>query len=139
MAGHVKGRDIGGRGGWPQLAATASVLRAVSVATGATDVCDVERTVTNEGTIRTALDVAKRVKIVKPDTCGITLAKGQDPAAAPDGQAARKASIEVDWTEPWERKTVRWPVQGAGMVKVSVGSTRGGFDTRELPPGSAGQ
>ena len=34
-------------------------------------------TVTNEGGMPTALEIAKRVKMVRPDTCTITLGEGR--------------------------------------------------------------
>ena len=48
---------------------------------------DVELTVTNEGKMPTALDIAKRVKMVRPDTCTITLAKGQALVQPPEASS----------------------------------------------------
>jgi hypothetical protein len=93
---------------------------------------DVELQVTNEGKMPTALDIAKRVKMVRADTCTITLAKGQDLVQPPDGQPRQRAAIEIDWLKPGETKSVTWQVKGAGQVKVAIGSTRGGTDSREL-------
>jgi hypothetical protein len=93
---------------------------------------DVELTVTNEGKMPTALEIAKRVKMVRPDTCTIVLAKGQELVQPPEGQPRQRAAIEIDWLKPGETKSVKWQVKGTGQVKVSVGSTRGGSDSRQL-------
>ncbi len=93
---------------------------------------DVALRVTNEGLLPTALDIAKRVAIVRPDTCTIQLARGQSLAAAAEGQPEQRGSIEIDWLEPGETKSVTWTVSGAGTATVSIGSTRGGVDRREV-------
>jgi hypothetical protein len=80
----------------------------------------------------TALDIAKRVKIVRPDTCTITLGKGQALAPAAKGEPAQRTDVEIDWLKPGETKRVDWRVSGEGALKVSVGSTRGGTDSREV-------
>jgi hypothetical protein len=96
------------------------------------DVFEVELTVTNEGLMPTSLEIARRVKIVRPDTCTIALAKGQTLADPPAGQLRQRASIEIDWLQPGETKSVSWRVKGTGTATVSIGSTRGGTDRREL-------
>jgi len=93
---------------------------------------DVELTVTNEGKMPTALEIAKRVKMVRPDTCTIALAKGQELVQPADGQPRQRAAIEIEWLKPGETKSVTWQVKGTGQVKVSIGSTRGGTDSRQL-------
>jgi hypothetical protein len=92
---------------------------------------DVELTVTNEGKMPTALEIAKRVKMVRPDACTITLAKGQELAQR-DGQPRQRATIEIDWLKPGETKDAKWQVKGAGQITVAIGSTRGGTDSRQL-------
>jgi hypothetical protein len=92
----------------------------------------VDVSVTNEGRMPTALDVAQRVKMVRPDTCAIALGKGQELAPPPAGGARQRAAIEVGWLKPGETKTVTWQVKGPGKIKVTMGSTRGGTDTREM-------
>ena len=62
----------------------------------------------------TALDIAKRVKMVRPDTCTITLAKGQELLAPAAGEPRQRAAIEIDWLKPGETKSVKWQVKGAG-------------------------
>ena len=97
---------------------------------------EVAMTVTNEGKMPTALEMAKRVKIVRPDTCSIKLDKGQELVGVPDGQPRQTASIEIAWLKPGETKQARWLVKGAGKVTVTVGSTRGGVESRELALGT---
>ena len=107
------------------------------VSAGATSagsgVFEVEMTVTNEGRMPTALDIAQRVKIVRPDSCSITLSKGQElvqPSAA--GTPRQRAAIDIEWLKPGESKSVRWQVKGAGQVTLTAASTRGGVDTRQM-------
>jgi hypothetical protein len=97
---------------------------------------DVEMRVTNEGAMPTALEIAKRVKMVRPDTCTITLAKGQELLQPGDGQPRQRAAIEIDWLNAGETKTVKWRVKGTGQIKVRIDSTRGGTDSRTLEIGS---
>jgi hypothetical protein len=93
---------------------------------------DVEVSVTNEGLMPTSLEIARRVKIVRPDTCTITLAKGQTLVARPEGQPRQRPAIEIDWLKPGETKRVTWRIKGAGKATVSIGSTRGGTDSRDV-------
>lgn len=110
-------------------------------------VFDVTVEVTNEGLMPTALEIAKRVKMVRPDTVSIELAEGQSivraaPAPAqgggrgggPQGGEAppRRASQEIGWLQAGEKKTVTFKVRGAGAAAVTIGSTRGGVDTRSV-------
>jgi hypothetical protein len=80
----------------------------------------------------TALDIAKRVKMVRPDTCTITLAKGQTLVQPVEGQPRQRVAIEIDWLKPGETKTTKWQVKGTGQITITVGSTRGGTDSRQL-------
>jgi hypothetical protein len=80
----------------------------------------------------TSLEIARRVKMVRPDACTISLAKGQALSPRPEGQPRQRASIEIDWLNPGETKKVSWQVKGAGKATLSVGSTRGGTDRREI-------
>jgi hypothetical protein len=93
---------------------------------------EVEMTVTNEGLMPTALDIAKRVKMVRPDTAAIAVGKGQALVQPAEGQPRQRAAIEIDWLKPGETRRVTWQVKGAGPVKVTIGSTRGGTDSRDL-------
>jgi len=118
-------------------------------------VYDVTVTITNEGQMPTALDIAKRVKIVRPDTCTITLGSGLQlvNAAAPAGfpgspqpaaPAARPAGspppqrpmIDIGWLKAGETKTVTWQVKGTGKATVNVASTRGGIDRKDVNVGT---
>ncbi len=124
-------------------------------------VYDVTVTVTNEGQMPTALDIAKRVKIVRPDSCTITLGSGMllfqpnapaapaagVPPAAPGGpgggplgaQMGRQPlTIEIGWLKAGETKTVTWQVKGTGKAAVNVSSTRGGIDRKDVNVGTTG-
>jgi hypothetical protein len=92
----------------------------------------IEMTVTNDGKMPTALEIAKRVKMVRPDTCVLRLAKGQELVEPAAGQARQRTSIEIDWLKPGETKSVSWQVKGSGKVSVAIESTRGGVDSRDL-------
>ncbi len=120
---------------------------------GATEISVV---VTNEGQLPTALEIAKRVKIVREDTVSIDYAATQTvtqvgqaagPGAgrggraggfggrgggAPDPNARRRTAEGIGWLKPGETRTVAWTVRGAGAVTVSVASTRGGTDSRTV-------
>lgn len=99
-------------------------------------VLDVEMTVTNEGLMPTALDIAQRVKMVRPDTATIALGKGQELVQPAKGQPRQRAAIEIGWLKPGETKSVSWTVKGTGPFKVTIGSTRGGTDSRDVDPSS---
>jgi hypothetical protein len=75
--------------------------------------------------------VAKRVKIVRPDTCTIRLAPGQELVNTAGGRN-QSAVIEIGWLKAGESKTVSWQVKGAGTVTVAAASTRGGVDRKEV-------
>jgi hypothetical protein len=118
---------------------------------GATEISVV---VTNEGQLPTALEIAKRVKIVREDTVSIDYAAtqtvtqaGQAAGAgagrggraggfggrgggAPDPNARRRTAEGIGYLKPGETRTVAWTVRGAGAVTISVASTRGGTDSR---------
>jgi hypothetical protein len=116
---------------------------------------EVTLTVTNEGGIPTALEIAKRVKIVRPDTAVIQLAQGQAFVGGASGGRAGggaagfgrgggrggpggavsgppRQATEIGWLKPGEQRTVSWTVRGAGGVTLSIESTRGGVDRRTL-------
>ncbi len=113
-------------------------------------------TVTNEGGIPTALEIAKRVKIVREDTVSIDYAASQTvtragaPAGgrgvggrgrgagagrgggAPDPDATRRIGEGIGWLKPGEQRTLSWTIRGAGPVTITVGSTRGGVATQTI-------
>ncbi len=115
---------------------------------------EITATITNEGGLPTALEIAKRVKIVRPDNVAILLSPGQTFAGAPapgaggrggppqgmaGGQAAGVAAptgprraTDIGWLKAGETRTMTWTVRGAGTVTVSIASTRGGVDSRTL-------
>ncbi|MDH4195815.1 MAG: M14 family metallopeptidase [Candidatus Aminicenantes bacterium] len=90
---------------------------------------EVTAVVTNEGFLPTALEMAKRVKIVRPDTVELRL-KGAELAA---GMTARQ---EVDSLRSQELRTVKWKVKvaGEGLAEAEVvySSTRGGVDQKKV-------
>lgn len=115
----------------PQVRIVAA--RVSPAGSGARDEREVELTVTNDGGMPTALEIARRVKMVRPDTCTITLAEGQTLVQPSDEEEPRqRPTAEIGWLEPGETKSARWRVKGAGKVTVTVASTRGGVDSREL-------
>jgi hypothetical protein len=115
---------------------------------------EVTMTVTNEGGIPTALEIAKRVKIVREDAVSIQLSPGQTfVGGAGRGQgfgrggrgggggrggreggaaAGPRASEQIGWLKPGETRTVSWTVAGPGTVTLAIESTRGGVDRRTL-------
>ena len=84
----------------------------------------------NEGIMPTALEMAKRVKIVRPDTAELKL----------DGKAAEivgsEATREIGFLGPGETREVRWKVKVLDAAKfsaeVAIRSTRGGTDRRSV-------
>ena len=112
----------------PQVRITAADARPA----GEPGVFEVRMTVTNDGLMPTALEIAKRVKIVRPDTCSIRLGEGMLLVPAPDGQPAVRPAIEIAWLKPGEAKTASWTVKGAGTATVTIESTRGGVDRRQV-------
>jgi hypothetical protein len=61
---------------------------------------------------------------------------GQELVKSPEGQPRQTAAIEIDWLKPGDTKQARWLIKGTGKVVVTVGSTRGGMDSRELTLGT---
>lgn len=114
-----------------QLPQVKLVSTKITPVAGQPGVQRVEMTVTNEGKIPTALEIAKRVKMVKPDTASITLAKGQE-LVKPNPATEAEARVELGWLKPGETKSASWLVKGAGEVTVTIGSTRGGVDSKKL-------
>ena len=114
-----------------QLAQVKLASVTVSPAASGAGVFEVKATVTNEGLIPTALEVAKRVKIVRPDACAIRLAPGQELVRTTGGRS-QPAATDIGWLKPGESKTVTWEVKGPGTATVSATSTRGGVDRKEV-------
>jgi hypothetical protein len=86
---------------------------------------------TNEGFLPTALEMAKRVKIVRPDTAVLRLT-GQGVELAQDTRARQ----EIGFLKSGERKEVRWKIRAAGRAgigaEVTLSSTRGGVDRKTV-------
>jgi hypothetical protein len=117
---------------------------------------DVTVTVTNEGLMPTALEIAKRVKVVREDVVTLQFAPGQTLVRAAGGAPAGgrgagfggrgggfggrgggaaeavRVSQNIGWLKAGEQRTVTWTIRGTGDVTVGVASTRGGVDTRSV-------
>jgi hypothetical protein len=99
---------------------------------------EVSVTFTNTGKLPTALDQAKLVKIVRPDTAEIEFDKElmKDKKVEIIDPEVRDKSIEMGWLEEGERKTATWKIRLNGIdsvkAEISVLSTRGGVDRREV-------
>ena len=102
------------------------------------DLYSVQLSFTNIGHLPTALRQARLVKIVKPDTAKIEFPKelinsGKVVVVDP---SLRSKDIEAGWLEPGQTRKVAWKVRLKDVdevkAKISVHSTRGGVDRREV-------
>jgi hypothetical protein len=99
---------------------------------------EVSVTVTNTGKLPTALEQAKLIKIVKPDTAKLEIDKEllKDKKVEILDPETRDKSIEMGWLKEAERKTATWKVRLNGIdsakVTVEILSTRGGVDRQEI-------
>jgi len=88
------------------------------------DTFEIVAVFTNEGFLPTALKMADRVKIVRPDAVSIRLPAGAELVS---GVRARQ---DIGFIQQNEKKEVRWKVKikpgTAGEAEVSISSTRGG-------------
>jgi hypothetical protein len=113
------------------------------------DLFELTCVVTNEGFLPTALKMAERVKIVRPDWVVVMLPE------ATELEPGFKAKIEIGYLKSGEKKEVRWRLkiksvtEGSGAeakaapaaankatpleAEVSVFSTRGGVDKKKVP------
>jgi hypothetical protein len=135
-------------------------VRIVSAAAkpGGDGTFEITMTVANEGGMPTALEIAKRVKMVREDAVTLQLAPGQtivrgaDPGPGGggrgrgrgEGPGARgggpggagdgppRISQNIGWLRAGEQRTVTWTVRGTGQVTIGIASTRGGVDTRTV-------
>jgi hypothetical protein len=90
---------------------------------------DLSCVVTNEGFLPTALKMAERVKIVRPDWVEVKLPEGAELASG------FKAKIEIGHLKSGEKKEVRWrfKMKAASLeAEVSFFSTRGGVDKKKV-------
>jgi hypothetical protein len=121
---------------------------------GADGTFEVTVIVTNDGAMPTALEIAKRVKMVREDAVSLQLAPGQSVTGGEgtggrgggEGRGGRgggaraggpgeppasgtRVSRNIGWLKPGEQRTVSWTVRGPGDITASVASTRGGVAT----------
>jgi len=133
----------------PQVRVAGVTVAPVAGAPADAPVFEVTASIANEGLMPTALEIAKRVKIVRPDQVTLVLAAGQavvpPPPPAPAGKKPVKPKagapvpvplsaqtmVELGWLKAGETRTVRWHVKGTGTIAVAVASTRGGIDRKE--------
>lgn len=84
----------------------------------------------NEGYLPTALEMAKRVKIVKPDFAEISLP--EEGVELVEG----KMKVELGYLKSKEKKEVRWKVKLTDKeeieTEVAVHSTRGGVQKKKI-------
>jgi hypothetical protein len=109
----------------PQARIVSAVAKPVKKEPG---VIEITAVFTNEGFIPTALEMASRVKIVRPDLAEIKLAGAE--------LAGGKASREIGVLKSGETKEARWKVKITDPSKfeaeVSLRSTRGGIDKKTV-------
>jgi hypothetical protein len=102
------------------------------------DLFEVNVTFTNSGKLPTALEQAKLIKIVKPDTAKLEFDQNllKDKRVEIVDPEVRDKSIEMGWLEEGESKTATWKVRLNGIdsvkAEISVLSTRGGVDRRQV-------
>jgi len=93
-------------------------------------VFEVTAVLTNEGFLPTALEMARRVKIVSPDRAELSFTAKE--AEVVGGRPV----IDLGWLGPGEEKEARWKVKvlapAGAEVEVAVLSTRGGVDRKKL-------
>lgn len=86
------------------------------------DVFELTVTVANQGYLPTALKMADRVKIVRPDSVAVSLPSGLEIVG--------RSRQEIGYLQGGEKKDVKFKVKrtkpGAGDVGVTLSSTRGG-------------
>ncbi|MBN1939810.1 MAG: peptidase [Candidatus Aminicenantes bacterium] len=92
-------------------------------------VLDLVVTVANEGFLPTALKMADRVKIVRPDNITITLPNGLELVSG-------RARQEIGYLSGGQKKDVVFKVKrtapGSGELDVVFSSTRGGVDKKTI-------
>ena len=105
----------------PQVKIVSAEIKPVRKEPGAFEIVAV---FTNEGFLPTALQMADRVKIVRPDAALVRLPAGVELVGV-------RAQREIGFIKQNEKKEVRWKVKikpgTAGDADVSILSTRGGI------------
>jgi hypothetical protein len=88
------------------------------------DTYEIVAVFTNDGFLPTALKMADRVKIVRPDAVSVRLPAGAELVGA-------RARQEIGHLQQNERKEVRWKIKvkpgTTGEAEVAIQSTRGGL------------
>lgn len=121
-------------------------LSQVQAKPGKDGITEVSATLTNVGRMPTALDIAKRVKVVRPDALQLVLGTGLElvkPVEAKPkeedrrgrGEGRDETRKELGWLKAGEAKTITWKVKGSGTLTVQALSTRGGVDRKEIQVG----
>ena len=104
----------------PQVKIVSAGLRPVKKEA---DTFEIVAVFTNEGFLPTALEMADRVKIVRPDAAVVKLPAGAELVGV-------RARQDIGHLRQNERKEVRWKIKAkpgtAGEAEVSILSTRGG-------------
>lgn len=104
----------------PQMKILSTEVKPVKKEPGAFEIVAV---FTNEGFLPTALQMADRVKIVRPDAASVRLPAGVELVDA-------RARQETGFLKQNEKKEVRWKIKvkpgTTGEAEVSILSTRGG-------------
>jgi hypothetical protein len=89
-----------------------------------TDTFEIVAVFTNEGFLPTALKMADRVKIVRPDAASVRLPAGAELVGV-------RARQDIGYIRQNERKEVRWKIKvkpgTKGEAEVAIQSTRGGL------------
>ena len=89
-----------------------------------TDTFEIVAVFTNEGFLPTALKMADRVKIVRPDAASVRLPAGAELVGV-------RARQDLGYIRQNERKEVRWKIKvkpgTKGEAEVAIQSTRGGL------------
>jgi hypothetical protein len=115
----------------PQVRIVSADVRPVKKEPGSYEIVAV---VANDGFLPTALEMAKRVKIVRPDTAVVKLS-GKGAELARDVRARQ----EIGSLKSGERKEVRWKIRATGAeavdAEVTFSSTRGGVARKTIKIG----
>ncbi len=111
----------------PQVKIISAVVRPVK---NESDVYEVTAVFTNQGFLPTALEMAKRVKMVAPDRAEISF--DDKVGELVEG----KKSVELGSFKSGEKKEARWKIRTAGTdgveVEIAIVSTRGGVEKKRV-------